>query len=203
MRNTYRAILHGDRLEWSEEAPDHVHRDRPVAVRVTILDEVTAPTTKAVGLQGLPTQSPVQPYTVAIYWCVLASPGDELCALKKISRTRRLAAGLGHFTERSATLSNPLYPIVNMLVSHSRGDCPTLYQGGSRRAVFHPRAEAPGLSYRDYCVSPAGGDRGQRMAAALERLAASQALPDLPDPATWEREARGNVPYRAGMGDAH
>ena len=32
--------------------------------------------------------------------------------------------------------------------------------------------------------------RGQRMAAALEQLAAAGALPELTDPVTWEREIR-------------
>ncbi len=82
MNDTYKAILHGDRREWSGEAPGHIHQDQPVAVRVTILDKTT----------------------------------------------------------------------------------------------------------------PAGGDRGQRMAAALERLAASQALPDLADPVKWERESRMERP---------
>lgn len=82
MNDTYEAILHADRLEWSGEAPEHVHRERPVAVRVTILDEAT----------------------------------------------------------------------------------------------------------------PESGDQGQRMAAALERLAASQVPSNLPDPATWERETRRERP---------
>lgn len=33
-------------------------------------------------------------------------------------------------------------------------------------------------------------EQGQRMAAALERLAACQSPPSIPDPATWEREMR-------------
>ena len=39
MLNTYKAILKGDRLEWSGEAPELTPEDRPVAVHVTILDE--------------------------------------------------------------------------------------------------------------------------------------------------------------------
>lgn len=39
MLNTYKAILKGDRLEWSGEAPELIPEDRPVAVHVTILDE--------------------------------------------------------------------------------------------------------------------------------------------------------------------
>ncbi len=39
MLNTYKAILKGDRLEWSGEAPELPPEGRPVAVHVTILDE--------------------------------------------------------------------------------------------------------------------------------------------------------------------
>jgi hypothetical protein len=37
---------------------------------------------------------------------------------------------------------------------------------------------------------PSGVEQGQRMAAALEQLAAMQALADMPDPLAWEREVR-------------
>ena len=44
MQETYEAILHGDRLEWSGETrPNPAKGNRPVAVRVTVLDDV-APT---------------------------------------------------------------------------------------------------------------------------------------------------------------
>ncbi len=44
MQETYEAILRGDRLEWSGESrPDPARRNRPVAVRVTVID-VPAPT---------------------------------------------------------------------------------------------------------------------------------------------------------------
>ncbi len=33
-------------------------------------------------------------------------------------------------------------------------------------------------------------DRGQQMAAALERLAAANGLKDIPDPAAWQRQTR-------------
>ncbi len=39
MLSTYKAILKGDRLEWSGEGPDLMPEDSPVAVHVTILDE--------------------------------------------------------------------------------------------------------------------------------------------------------------------
>ncbi len=40
MQETYEAILHGDRLEWSGESrPDPAKGNRPVAVRVTVLDD--------------------------------------------------------------------------------------------------------------------------------------------------------------------
>lgn len=42
MLQTYKAILHGDRLEWRDGPPDTLLEDRPVAVHVTILDD-TAP----------------------------------------------------------------------------------------------------------------------------------------------------------------
>lgn len=38
------------------------------------------------------------------------------------------------------------------------------------------------------------GNQGQRMAAALERLAACHALDHIPDPAAWERETRDDRP---------
>jgi hypothetical protein len=46
MLSTYKAMLQGDHLEWSDEAPS-LTRDQPVAVYVTILDE-GAPSSKAV-----------------------------------------------------------------------------------------------------------------------------------------------------------
>jgi hypothetical protein len=35
----YRAVLHGDRLQWSEDVPEHVRKGRPVVVYVTVPDE--------------------------------------------------------------------------------------------------------------------------------------------------------------------
>ena len=43
-------------------------------------------------------------------------------------------------------------------------------------------------------VSPKNKKPGQRMAAALEKLAAIQALADLPEPDRWEREIRQDRP---------
>ena len=80
MLSTYKAILKGNRLAWSDEAPDLDTEEHPVAVHVTLLEE-TAPLRKPI-------------------------------------------------------------------------------------------------------------PQGQRMAAALEQLAALHALADLPDPAAWERETR-------------
>ncbi len=43
MRETYEAILRGDYLEWSGEArPSLADLDRPVPVRVTILDDAAS-----------------------------------------------------------------------------------------------------------------------------------------------------------------
>jgi len=39
MLNTYKAVLIGDWLEWSDEVPDSTLGERPVPVHVTILDE--------------------------------------------------------------------------------------------------------------------------------------------------------------------
>ncbi len=39
-----------------------------------------------------------------------------------------------------------------------------------------------------------GGTQGQRMAAALERVAAACSLVGIPDPAAWEREVREDRP---------
>ena len=39
MLTTYKAILRGDRLEWSDEIPIAVTSDTPITVHVTILDD--------------------------------------------------------------------------------------------------------------------------------------------------------------------
>jgi len=39
---TYKAILRGDRLEWSGDAPKHVGADHAVPVHVTLLDDPKA-----------------------------------------------------------------------------------------------------------------------------------------------------------------
>jgi hypothetical protein len=39
MLSTYKAILHGDRLEWRGEEPESVPMDRGIEVFVTILEE--------------------------------------------------------------------------------------------------------------------------------------------------------------------
>ncbi|MEW6531043.1 MAG: hypothetical protein AB1473_09420 [Thermodesulfobacteriota bacterium] len=39
MLRTYKAVLKGDRLEWSGEAPEHLRSEHGVAVHVTLLDE--------------------------------------------------------------------------------------------------------------------------------------------------------------------
>jgi len=38
MVNTYKAVLRGNRLEWSGEVPERSTQDRPVRVSVTILE---------------------------------------------------------------------------------------------------------------------------------------------------------------------
>ena len=43
-------------------------------------------------------------------------------------------------------------------------------------------------------IPPVVAGQGQRMAAALEQLAASNALPDVTDPVAWEREIRRDRP---------
>jgi hypothetical protein len=43
MLATYKAILKGNHLEWREEAPEPLPRDRELAVMVTILDEPASP----------------------------------------------------------------------------------------------------------------------------------------------------------------
>jgi hypothetical protein len=42
MQNIYRAILRGNRVEWTDEEPEALSPERPVHVRVTILDESAA-----------------------------------------------------------------------------------------------------------------------------------------------------------------
>jgi hypothetical protein len=43
MLPTYKATLKGNHLEWREEAPEGLPRDRELAVMVTILDESASP----------------------------------------------------------------------------------------------------------------------------------------------------------------
>jgi len=45
MRATYRAVLHGNRLEWRDEQPETFPPDREVEVFVTILDNPDSSTT--------------------------------------------------------------------------------------------------------------------------------------------------------------
>lgn len=45
MLDTYRALLHGNRLEWQGAEPEKLPLDRGVEVFVTILDEEDSPTT--------------------------------------------------------------------------------------------------------------------------------------------------------------
>ena len=40
MLQTYKAILRGNRLEWRDSPPDALPEDHPVAVHVTILDDI-------------------------------------------------------------------------------------------------------------------------------------------------------------------
>jgi hypothetical protein len=49
MLRTYKAVLHGDRLEWSETPPASVAPGQPVAVHVTILNESDVPNALLVG----------------------------------------------------------------------------------------------------------------------------------------------------------
>lgn len=50
MLRTYRATLRGDRLEWGVDSPRPLPAEKPVAVYVTILDEVVV--SPADGRQG-------------------------------------------------------------------------------------------------------------------------------------------------------
>ena len=43
-------------------------------------------------------------------------------------------------------------------------------------------------------AAPVDAEQGRRMAAALERLAARSALPEIVDPAAWERDIREDRP---------
>lgn len=53
MFHTYKAILHGDRLEWSDTPPDEVTQDRPVAVHVTILEQSQSTTERTLAGQQM------------------------------------------------------------------------------------------------------------------------------------------------------
>ncbi len=39
MLRTYKAVLKGNRIEWSDDAPTYLAPERAVAVQVTVLDE--------------------------------------------------------------------------------------------------------------------------------------------------------------------
>lgn len=43
MRATYRAVLHGNHLEWRDQEPEELSPDREVEVFVTILDASESP----------------------------------------------------------------------------------------------------------------------------------------------------------------
>jgi hypothetical protein len=43
MHATYRAVLHGNRLEWRDEEPERLPPDRGVEVSVTILGDMDSP----------------------------------------------------------------------------------------------------------------------------------------------------------------
>jgi hypothetical protein len=45
MRAAYRAVLHGNRLEWRDEEPESLSPDRAVEVSVTILKAQESPAT--------------------------------------------------------------------------------------------------------------------------------------------------------------
>lgn len=47
MLHTYKATLHGDRLEWSDAPPDELAQNRPITVYVTILEEPQNPVERA------------------------------------------------------------------------------------------------------------------------------------------------------------
>jgi hypothetical protein len=51
MLATYKAILKGNHLEWREEAPETLPRDRELAVMVTILDESASPSLPSRGFR--------------------------------------------------------------------------------------------------------------------------------------------------------
>ncbi len=55
---TYKAILRGNRLEWSESAPKRLAEQDPVAVYITILDEKILPQGKTV--QGQKMAAPLE-----------------------------------------------------------------------------------------------------------------------------------------------
>jgi hypothetical protein len=45
MRAAYRAVLHGNHLEWRDEEPKDLSPDRAIEVSVTILDATDSPAT--------------------------------------------------------------------------------------------------------------------------------------------------------------
>jgi hypothetical protein len=50
MRQTYKAILRGNYLEWSGDAPENLEEDRAIEVHVTVLKE--APISSGITTQG-------------------------------------------------------------------------------------------------------------------------------------------------------
>ena len=49
---TYKAILRGNRLEWRGDMRKHIPADRPVAVYVTLVDELPVETEGAAQVRG-------------------------------------------------------------------------------------------------------------------------------------------------------
>ena len=75
MRATYRAVLHGNHLEWRDEEPEELRPDREVEVFVTILDDSESPEARrargaamAAALERLAAAGGVQGFGDAAEW---------------------------------------------------------------------------------------------------------------------------------------
>jgi hypothetical protein len=75
MRATYRAVLHGNHLEWRYEEPEELRPDREVEVFVTILDASESPeaarargAAMAAALERLAAAGGVQSFGDAAEW---------------------------------------------------------------------------------------------------------------------------------------
>ncbi len=136
--------LLSERSGYVKQAATFKNTAEEVEAPKRVEEVVTAPTTKAVGFNGFPPR-PCSP-TVVVQR--LVHIGGERIGSGFDPRTRCsfAAADPRAFAGRGFLPPNPLYPIVNVLASRSRGGCArSITPGDARSGAVHPTAEARGL----------------------------------------------------------